>query len=110
VNRSLVMQRRLTGALSGVLLLLSVAAAHAEIPSPMSLKYGQYSIGFDGDNIDVHDFDFDSVDLLRSLNLKFGLYNTVDLRLEYDRYKYELRDDMELDPGHIYVSLHSKFD
>jgi hypothetical protein len=105
-----VMQCRLTGVLPGILLLFSAASAHAEIPGPISLNYGQYSIGFDGDNIDVHDSDFDSVDLLRGLNLKLGLYDTVDLRLEYDRYKYELRDDIELDPGHIFVSLHSKFD
>jgi hypothetical protein len=111
VDGRFAMQCRLTGALSGILLLFSAAAAaHAEIAKPIRLNYGQYSIGFDGDDIDVQDFDFDSADLLRGLNLKFGLYNTVDLRLEYDRYKYELRDDIELDPGHIYVSLHSKFD
>jgi hypothetical protein len=102
------MQYRLIGVLSGVLLLFA-AAAQAEIPvRPVSLVYGKYSIGFDGDDIDVHDFD--SGDLWHGLNLKFGLDSTMDLRLEYDRYKYEPRDDLVLDPGHIYVSLHSRFD
>src|SRR5688572_18787421 len=100
------MQYRLTGVLSGVLLLFA-AAVQAEIPA--RLEYGQYSIGFDGDDIDVRDSDFDSVDLLRGLNLKLGLDRTMDLRLEYDRYKYEPRDDLELDQGHIYVCLHSIF-
>jgi hypothetical protein len=109
-DRNLAMQYRLTGALSGVLLLFS-AAVYAEVPeTPFSLEYGQYSIGFDGDDIDIHDFEFDSEDLLRGLNLKFGLDETLDLRFEYDRYKYELRDDIELDPGYVYVRLHSLFD
>jgi hypothetical protein len=110
MDRNLAMQCGLTGVLSGALLLFS-AAADAEISAmPISLKYGQYSIGFDGDDIDVHDSDFGGADLLRGLNLKFGIDSSLDLRLAYDRYKYERRDEIELYPGYVFVSLHSRFD
>jgi hypothetical protein len=108
--RNLAMQYGLTGVLSGALLSFSTTAQAEISATPISLRYGQYSIGFDGDNIDVHDSDFDGADLLRGLNLKFGFDDALDLRLEYDRYKYETRDEIKLYPGYIYVSLYSRFD